>query len=404
MPEFEARLHEATGTVRRVRVTADDAQAVAAALGVPPTALLSVRPAPLPRAAAVAVRPAGRGPALELRQFSQELAELLDAGIPLLESLQTLQERRHDAGQPLAPVLAALSQGRSLSQALAEGLRPAEPLLCALVAASERSGQLVPTLRDYAAWRRWSGDLAARLQAALVYPALLLLAGLLVVLFLLLYVLPRFAGVFDGLGQDVPLASRLLIDAGVWAAAHPLALLATLAAPGLLATLAWRLPGLRAALRHAGADLLWRVPGLGPRLRLVALARLYRCLGLLLAAGVPALEALALAGAVLPARLRPAADRAREQLRCGQRLSQALQEQDLCTPVARRMLRVGESSGQLDRMLARAAAFHDEEIAQSTELLTRLINPLLMLVLGTVIGGIVVLMYLPIFTLMEQVQ
>ncbi|MBP6900087.1 MAG: type II secretion system F family protein [Burkholderiaceae bacterium] len=407
MPEFLAQLFEPPRGVRHVRVQAADAQAVAQALGVAPQRVLGVR-------ALDAAAPAGgrrrAGARLDLRLFSQELAVLLEAGIALPEALQTLRERdlaadrSGQSGAALETVLAALHQGRSISQALGAAPQAFDALFIALVAASERSGQLAATLRDHAAYLAWSGALAARLRAALVYPALLLGAGLLVVLFLLLYVLPRFAGVFDSLGRDIPTASRWLIELGVAAAAHPDRVAAGLLAPPLLALLAWRWPALRQALATGLARALWASPGLGPRLRLVALARLYRSLALLLGAGVPVPQALALTAAVLPAPLRAAAATTQAAVREGQRLSQAMDGAGLATPVARRMLRVGESSGQLGAMLGRAAAFHDDEIARSAELLTRTVNPLLMLVLGTLIGGIVVLMYLPIFTLMEQVQ
>ncbi|MBC7940298.1 MAG: type II secretion system F family protein, partial [Chitinophagaceae bacterium] len=136
----------------------------------------------------------------------------------------------------------------------------------------------------------------------------------------------------------------------------------------------------------------------------LALARLYRCLALLLAAGVPVPAALRLAEGVLSAPLRPALRATLAQVSSGIRLSQAMQAEGLATPVALRMLRVGESSGEVAAMFERAAAFHDEEIARLGDLITRAVNPVLMLVMGVVIGGIVVLMYLPIFTLMEQVQ
>ena len=196
------------------------------------------------------------------------------------------------------------------------------------------------------------------------------------------------------------MASRWLIDLGVLAATHPLASLGLALGLPLAVLLAARLP----ASRALGARWLWRSPGLGPRLRLVALARLYRALSLTLAAGVPAPAALRLVDGVLAAPLRPALQRVLQGVSNGQRLSQCMQDEGLATPVAWRMLRVGESSGEVPEMLARAAAFHDEQIARLSDLVTRLVNPVLMLVMGVVIGGIVVLMYLPIFTLMEQVQ
>ncbi len=137
---------------------------------------------------------------------------------------------------------------------------------------------------------------------------------------------------------------------------------------------------------------------------MLALARLYRSLAMLLGAGVPALPALRIVQDVVAAPWRPAVAAAAEQVAQGGRFSDALEAQDLATPVARRMVRVGERSGELPAMLERAAAFHDEEAARLTELLTRAINPALMLIMGVLIGGIIVLMYLPIFQLVEQVQ
>jgi general secretion pathway protein F len=385
-----------------VRVSAPSADAVAAVLGLHPAQVLSVRA--LHGAAAAGLGRTARAPALDLRLFSQELALLLQSGITLLESLQTLRER--DQGRPgaapgvLDTVIDALQQGLPVSAALAQVPQVFDPLFIAMVAAGERTGQLASTLAHHADYLTWSGALASRLKAALVYPLMLLGAGGAVVMFLLLYVLPRFAGVFDGLGQELPAASRALIALGVAAAAHPVAALALAASGPALALLAWRWPRLRTAV----AAWAWRWPALGPRLRTVALARLYRGLGLLLGAGVPVLPGLRLLDGVLAAPLRPALAAVAAAVGQGQRLSQALQQAGLATPVALRMVRVGERGGALAPMLERAARFHDDEIARLSELVTRTVNPVLMLVMGVVIGGIVVLMYLPIFTLMEQVQ
>ena len=393
--------------LHRVRVQAARAEDVGGVLGLPATRVLAVRAAgpTAPGASATLAAPglAWRRRAFDLRLFSQELAVLLQAGIPLLEALQTLREKDGAAGNASATldsVADALREGLPVSAALARAPGAFDALFIALVAASEGSGQLSTTLRDHAAYLAWSEALRRQLQAALVYPLMLLAAGGAVILFLLLYVLPRFAGVFDGLGRPLPWASQALIDLGVLAAAHPQLslLLAALLPAAALAVLRWP------AARAAAARTAWRSPGLGPHLRLLALARLYRGLGLALAAGVPAPAALGLLDGVLAAPLRPALRRVRGAVEAGRRLSQAMQDAGLATAVAWRMLRVGESTGELPQMLAQAAAFHDEQIARLSDLVTRLVNPVLMLVMGVVIGGIVVLMYLPIFTLMEQIQ
>jgi general secretion pathway protein F len=398
MPQFRALIHDPPHGVRRVRVQAARADAVAAALGISPLRLLGIE--------AIQATPQTPLRGFSLRLFSQELALLLDAGVPLLEALTTLREK--DAQRPqsavLERVLHKLSDGQSLSAALSAEPAAFDSLFVAVVSASERTGQLPSALRNHAAYLAWSEALRARIIAACVYPALLVLAGGAVVLFLLLYVLPRFAGVFDSLGSDLPAASRWLIDFGVWTAAHPMPLAALLlAVPATVAAL-WAWPRSRAALRTYADAALLRSPGLGPRLRTVALARLYRGLGLLLSAGVTVLPALRLLHGVLPHPMSDALVSASHAVQGGRRLSEALQEQALATPVALRMLRVGESSGSVPEMLERAAAFHDEEIARLADLVTRAVNPVLMLVMGVLIGGIVVLMYMPIFSLMEQVQ
>lgn len=398
MPQFRALIHDPPRGVRRVLVQAPRADAVAQALGISPLRLLGTE-----TVGSRAPRPL-RG--FSLRLFSQELALLLDAGIPLLEALTTLREKDAARAQSLVleRVLHSLGQGRSFSAALAAEPAAFDSLFVAIVTASERTGQLPSALRSHAAYLVWSEGLRSRLVAAAVYPALLTLAGGAVVLFLLLYVLPRFAGVFDSLGSDLPAASRWLIDFGVWSAAHPLAIAVPLLLLPAAAAAVGSWPRARTALRTRLHAALLRSPGLGPRLRTVALARLYRGLGLLLSAGVTVLPAMQLLRAVLPPPMSPALDAAGAGVRSGRRLSEALHEQGLATPVALRMLRVGESSGSVAAMLERAAAFHDEEIAQLAEIVTRAVNPLLMLLMGVLIGGIVVLMYLPIFTLMEQVQ
>jgi general secretion pathway protein F len=163
---------------------------------------------------------------------------------------------------------------------------------------------------------------------------------------------------------------------------------------------AWLTPGLRGRVWEG----LWTLPAIGAQLRTLALAAAYRALGLLLTAGVPVPAAMDLVQDLVAPPLRPPLARAGQRVRDGLRLSEAFEHEGLSTPVAQRMLRVGEQSGELARMLESTAAFHDEEIERLSDWISRALTPLLMLAMGVVVGLIVVLMYLPIFTLMEQVQ
>jgi general secretion pathway protein F len=148
----------------------------------------------------------------------------------------------------------------------------------------------------------------------------------------------------------------------------------------------------------------WSLPVLGAKLRLLALARLFRTLGMLLAAGVPAVAALKTARSVVAPSMRDALDMATQAVSGGMSLSAAFDAAGLATPVSSRMFRVGERSGALGQMLAQAAEFYDEELVRLGEFVTHLVNPLLMLLMGGLIGLIVVLLYMPIFQLAEQVS
>jgi general secretion pathway protein F len=397
MPVFQTRVLRA-GAVSSERVEAPDRAAVAAVLGVPPQHVLAANEV----AARESVRPWRRNANFPLQLFSQELAVLLDAGIALLEALNTLREKE---GQPgvraaLDAVITQIEQGQPLSTALRQQPQAFDELICAIVAANERTGQLSTALAQHARYLAWVDALRSRLVAALVYPMMLLGVGGAVILFLLLYVLPRFAGILEQTSADLPWASRVLIEFGQVAGAHPGLVIGSIVAVGFAVYSVLRQP----ALRQRAQAALWTLPGLGPRLRVLALARLYRSLAMLLASGVPALAALKIVVDVVAAPWRGAVQAAAAQIERGERLSSAFDAQDLATPVARRMLRVGERSGEVAAMLERAAAFHDEEAARLTDLLSRLVNPALMLIMGVLIGGIIVLMYLPIFQLVEQVQ
>ena len=394
MPEFDVRYLNAQRQPAQARVQAVDASGVAAALGLSPAALLAVEPVRAPPLKSNR----GRFPR---RQFAQQLAVLLRAGIPLLEALQTLQSQDNPpaVSAALAGVIGRVQLGESFATALASQPQAFDALFVAVVEASERSGQLEQALFEQASYLAWVEQLRGKLVAAAIYPAMLIAAGTAVVLFLLVFVVPRFAGLLEGVGGDLPFASRALIAVGAFSGAHPTALL--LIAAGLMALPAW---AWQRGLREALLSRLWRLPLIGPRLHLLALAQLYRCLAMLLMAGVPVVPALLNARGVAAAHLRPALDRATEGVRLGERLSASLQREGLTTPVSQRMLRVGEHSGELGAMLAQAAGFYDEELSRLSELVTRLVNPALMLVMGLVIGTVVVLMYLPIFQLVDQVQ
>jgi general secretion pathway protein F len=342
------------------------------------------------------------GPALQLIVFSQQLVSLLDAGLSLVEALEALAERDANSGAQgvLERVLARLYEGQTLATALAEHPGSFPALYVASVRASERTGALQESLTRYIAYAEKADALRKTLVNACIYPAVLLAAGLLVTFFLMGYVVPRFSSIYEDVGTDLPAASRVLLQWGQLIDAHAGAM-ATIAVASLAAA-AYGLT--RPLARTKIVEWVSRVPTVGRQLQVYQMARLYRTTGMLLRGGTPALAALKMSSGLLRMGSREAFAAAIQSVREGQSLAQAMERNGLTNPVAARMLRVGERSGNMGEMMERIASFCDDELARWVAIVTRLIEPVLMTVIGLLIGVIVVLMYFPIFQLAGSIR
>lgn len=414
MPRFAVR-YVAVGSgagrsLREAVIEAADAGSVAAALAVRPADVLTVQPlsgGAVPGGdtknwLAKFTQRGASSRTFPLRLFAQELAVLLDAGIPLFEALTALREKETSAytSQVLDEVILALQQGQSFGQALRNRSDAFGALFTASIEASQASGNIPQALRRHAEYLAWLQGLRDKLVGALIYPAILVSVGSLVMLFLITFVIPRFAQIYEDLGNDLPWMSRALLQFGQFINGHWPLMIAALVAALISVVLAWRSPLVRAGLSAR----LWTMPYVGERMRLVELSALYRTLGMLLQAGVTAVPALEACAELINPSLRLSLQAATRGVREGARLSDSLERQGLGTPVSLRMMRVGERSGELGAMLERAASFYDEELARFTDFIGRVISPALMLIMGLMIGVMVVLMYLPIFQVAEQIK
>lgn len=344
---------------------------------------------------------AARG-AFSLTLFSQELLALLEAGLSLSEAVAALRDKEQGgaARQAIERLAQGLDEGLRFSAALERQPEHFPALYVGLMRAAERTSSLDDSLRRYLDYRTRLDALRGRIVGALVYPAVLAAVGGLVTAFLLGHVVPRFAGVYRGTGRELPWLSQQLIAWGEFVAAHgrPLALAALLLAAGAIVAghLWWRAGGPQRLLR--------RLPGIGETAATFELARLYLSLGTLLEGGLPILQAMRLVEGLLGADTLMRHRAAAAAIGRGESLSQAFAAAGLATPVALRLLRVGERGGRLGEMLGRAARFHDGEIARRIDMFARLFEPLLMAAIGLVVGTIVVLLYLPIFDLAGSLQ
>lgn len=334
--------------------------------------------------------------------FSQELVVLLNAGLSLVASIETLFEKTSEPNTKhiLERLLLELHQGQTFSNAILAQPKVFPTLFAALVKASERTGDLKHAVERYVIYRTQLEQVRTKLITASIYPVLLLVVGLLVSVFLLGYVVPKFSSIYENVGDNIPLMSRLLMQWGNLLHTHALQVLLIFMVLLVLCFYVLTRQGVKVKI----SSWLWSIPALGEKLRLYQLARFYRTLGMLLQGGIPLVTALEMASYMLVANLAAQLQFAIQEIKEGKALSFALEQHGLSTAVSKRMIAVGEQAGNMGEMMENTASFYDNEIARWVDWITRVIEPMLMMIIGLMIGGIVVLMYLPIFELADSIQ
>lgn len=337
-----------------------------------------------------------------LMLFSQELLALLEAGLNLIEAIDALSEKeqRPEVRRCLQGVLRLLSEGQPFSVAMESFPQAFPPLYVAALRASEKMGGMAESLNRYIAYQTQVELVKKKIISASIYPVMLLSVGSLVVMFLVGYVVPKFAHIYEDVGGEQPWTTQAMMAWGSFIEQHGqmvlLGLVAGVLSLGYLLSLK--------PVRTAMLAWFWRIPAIGDRMRIYQLSRFYRSLGMLLMAGIPVLNALKMVDGLLAPGLRIKLQAASEQIRQGRTLSDAMEANDLSTPIALRMLRVGEQSGMMGEMMERISKFYDEETARWIDWFTKLFEPLLMLLIGGVIGLVVLLLYMPIFDLAGTIE
>ncbi|OXI88144.1 general secretion pathway protein GspF [Burkholderia sp. AU33423] len=343
--------------------------------------------------------PGGR---FDVEMFARELAALLDAGVGVVDALRTLggNVRREASAQVYRDLLRRLEEGLSLSAALEHASHIFPPVLVACVKASEQTGGLAGSLTRYSRNSATLHELRGRVVSAAIYPTVLLFVGAAVVLFLLGFVVPRFATLLEHSGRELPLMSRLLMAWGAMVHAHGTGLGIGLAVLAVVTGIALRRPSLRIWI----ADRLLALPGIGQHFRVFRQSQFYRTTAMLVDGGIPAVRAFDLARGLVGRADQAALAGALQQVRNGARISDAFQQAGLANAIGYRLLTVAEKTGGLGPVLDRIAAFQEAQVSRTIDLISRLIEPVMMIVIGVVIGGIVVLMYLPIFEIASSIQ
>ncbi len=344
----------------------------------------------------------GKGRALNLVLFSQELLALLTAGLGIVEALEALLEKEASPAtrSVLERLLGGLREGQRFSSVLAEQPQLFPPLYVGIVRAAEGTSDLPQSLSRYIDYQQRIDTVRAKIVSAAIYPCILLLVGGGVSMFLIGYVVPRFAEVYQGAGRNLPWLSQVMLSWGQFAGNHTAALFG-----GLALVIGLLVFAVRRLLASGGlARLLGRLPGIGERVKIYELSRLYLTLGMLTEGGITIVQAIETVQGMVSANVKTGLQMAKSAVEAGLPLSAAFDANGLTTPISLRMLRVGERTGDMGPMLTKSAAFYDGEITRWIDRFTRTFEPLLMAGIGLIVGGIVVLLYMPIFDLAGEMS
>ena len=355
-----------------------------------------------PLRAARAVRRTPSGAALDVGWWCRELRTLVGAGMTVVEALETVNAQQ--LGQARARTNAALveklHEGKALSVAMRElGVFPA--VLVAGVAAGERTNGLADALDEFLRYDEMIQKLRRQVVSAAIYPAVVVALGSVIVLVLLLFVVPRFSTMYRDLRGPVSVTTKMLVSVSQALAGHGALIAAGVALAGLALVVAWR----RGVVQARFLTLAEHVEPLQRRLDQYRFAKLYQSLTLMFRGGYPLDEALSQCAALeLGARVQGRIEAAGVALARGVRVSSAFSEAGLTDTVAARLLAVGERTGNFDRVLQTIAERHAGQFATFVERATRIVEPLLLLLVALVVGGVVIMMYMPVFDIASSIN
>lgn len=329
--------------------------------------------------------------------FSQELLALLNAGLSIVECLEAFLEKETVEARRsiLTRMLTGLREGKRFSAVLAEQSDLFPALYIGIVKAAEGTSDLPRSLMRFIDYQQRIDSVRSKIVSASIYPMILLLVGGGVTFFLIGYVVPRFAEVYQGAGRNLPWLSQMLLDWGNYFSKRATAFLTVSLMVLILLVLAFR-----QFLANGGMTrLIASLPSIGERVRIYELSRLYLTLGMLLEGGIPIVAAMETVQGIVSPHIKLGLQAAQASIESGTPFSVAFEANRLTTPISLRMLRVGERSGELGQMLTQSASFYDGEISRWIDRFTRTFEPLLMAGIGLIVGAIVVLLYMPIFDL-----
>lgn len=335
----------------------------------------------------------------DIAVFSRQLATMVTAGIPLVQALDIVGRGAENPSMQdlIMAIKNDVEGGSSLADSLEKHPKHFDRLFCNLVRAGEHAGVLDTLLHKIAEYKEKTESIKAKVKKALTYPISVVAIAIIVSAILLIYVVPQFESLFADFGADLPAFTRMVINLSEVVQAWWHAAIAILVVSVFILI---RIHKQSRAFQEAIDRFVLHIPVVGDILNKSAIARFSRTLSTMFAAGVPLVEALeSVAGATGNVVYSNAVLRVRDDVATGQQLQQSMQQCDLFPSMVLQMVAVGEESGALDNMLGKVAEFYEEEVDNAIDSLSSLIEPMIMAVLGVLVGGLVIAMYLPIFKL-----
>ena len=336
------------------------------------------------------------GPA-DISLFTRQMATMMKAGVPLVQSFDIVADGvdKPKLRDLIREIKNDVSAGNSFASAIQKHPRHFDELFCNLIDSGEQSGSLETMLDRVATYKEKTEALKGKIRSAMAYPISVLVVAFIVSGILLIYVVPQFESIFAGFGAELPAFTQMVVHLSEWAQTYWLAVVGGIAA----VFVAFREFHRRSkAFRDAMDRIMLRAPVAGDIIAKSAVARFARTLSTTFSAGVPLVDALnSVAGATGNIVYRTAVHKVREDVSSGQQLHFSMRSTGVFPNMVLQMTAIGEESGALDEMLDKAASYFEEQVDNAVDSLTSLMEPLIMSVLGVLVGGLLIAMYLPIF-------
>src|SRR5688572_14359565 len=404
MPTFAYAGRTRAGQTVSGERTADTMDAAVAALRREQILVTRITPSKAKEAAAAKQKTGKLGKkvaAKNLAVFTRQFSVMIDAGLPLVQCLEILgtQEEDKNFAAVILQTRSDVEGGASLADAMRKHPKTFDPLFTNMIAAGEAGGILDTILKRLATYIEKAVKLAGQVKSAMIYPvAVMVIAGL-VVGVILWKVIPTFASLFSGLGAELPMPTRIVIALSNNLVRFFVPLIVVFGAAGYGFTRYYATDN----GRHVVDRIVLKLPILGDIMRKIAVARFCRTLATLISSGVPILDGLEITARTSGnAIVEDAILLTRKSIERGETISAPLKETNVFPPMVTQMIGVGEATGALDTMLAKIADFYEEEVDTAVAGLLTLLEPVMIAVLGVVVGGIVIAMYLPIFDLISK--